>query len=65
LNFSQPLWQDNLLSGQRGGTFQKRCATRYKQAGNKRGNDNFMKEKNGKAPWKYEIKRYVWIVKAH
>jgi len=25
----------------------------------------FMKEKNGKVPWKYEIKRYLWILKAH
>jgi hypothetical protein len=26
------------------------------QAGNKRGNDMFMKEKNGKVPWEEEIK---------
>ena len=25
----------------------------------------FMKEKNGKVPWKYEIKRYPWIWGAH
>jgi len=25
----------------------------------------FMKEKNGKVPWKYEIKRYLWILRAH
>jgi len=43
-----------------------RYATRLQQADKKRGNDMlFMKEKNGKVPWKYEIKRYPWILRAH
>jgi hypothetical protein len=43
--------------GRLGDVAPTRYATRYKQAGKKRGNDIFMKEKNGKGPWKYESKR--------
>src|SRR5258708_3103458 len=42
-----------------------RYATRLQQAGNKRDDNIFMKEKSGKVPWEEEIKRYVRIVKAH